>query len=485
MVALDDLTSQNFLSGGFALGILIHILVFRRGEWDHLASRIVACFFWLYVMSIAAGIYRLPGGNDHPWLVIKGISALFGVLIAGLFASMLSYRAFFHPLRHVPGPFLARLSSAYPTSLAVKKLQFFEEARRLHETYGDFVRIALRLYEPRVRHYTDQTLAVVDAAKGSPVDVAKEFNLYSFDVMGNLAFGKDFEMIKSRELHPAMELLHSTMQLAGGFSYMVWMFLLARKVPGLASAYNDFKDWLSWQLRERMENEPKVPDVLSPILKQYRSLAEPTKQDKLNIEGDTMLIVVAGSDTTAASLTCLFLELAINSDQYKILQAEVDEYVSERQDLDQVALAKLPHLQACIDESLRLHPAVPSGVQRQTPVQGLQIGETFVAGNALLTDHVDERVYVYPDRFVPQRWTSKPELIKDDGVYAPFLIGRYACAGKQLALMEMRTVVVEVARRYDIRLADGQTPEAFSENLVDGFTLTCPKLELVFTPRSN
>ncbi|KAF4463686.1 cytochrome P450 [Fusarium albosuccineum] len=384
MVALDDLTSQNFLSGGFALGIIIHILVFRRGEWDHLASRIVACFFCLYVASIAASIYRLPDGHDHPWLVIKGISGLFGVLIAGLFASMLSYRAFFHPLRHVPGPFLARLSSAYPTSLAVKKLQFFEEARRLHETYGDFVRIALRLYEPRVRHYTDQALAVIDTAKGAPVDVAKEFNLYSFDVMGNLAFGKDFEMIKSRELHPAMELLHSTMQLAGGFSYMVWMFLLARKVPGLASAYNDFKDWLSLQLRERMENEPKVPDVLSPILKQYRSLAKPTKQDGLNIQADTMLIVVAGSDTTAASLTCLFLELATNHDQYKILQAEVDEYFSERQDLEQVALAKLPHLQACIDESLRLHPAVPSGVQRQTPVQGLRIGETFIAGNALV-----------------------------------------------------------------------------------------------------
>lgn len=77
------------------------------------------------------------------------------------------------------------------------------------------------------------------------------------------------------------------------------------------------------------------------------------------------------SDTTAASLTCLFLELALNPDKYKLLQVEVDKFYSEIEDVDQATLAKLPYMQACIDESLRMHPAVPSGVQRQTPPQGV------------------------------------------------------------------------------------------------------------------
>lgn len=47
-------------------------------------------------------------------------------------------------------------------------------------------------------------------------------------------------------------------------------------------------------------------------------------------------------------------------------------------------LTKLEYLTACINESLRLHPVVPSGVQRITPPQGLQIGTTFVPGETIV-----------------------------------------------------------------------------------------------------
>lgn len=49
--------------------------------------------------------------------------------------------------------------------------------------------------------------------------------------------------------------------------------------------------------------------------------------------------------------------------------------------------------------------------------------------------------------------------------------------------MEIRSVVSRMLWRYDVALAANQTKEAFIEGLVDGFTLACPKLDLVFTPR--
>lgn len=54
---------------------------------------------------------------------------------------VLVYRALFHPLRRNPGPFLARLSGAYPTGLVLKKLHLFKETKRLHCIYGDYVRV--------------------------------------------------------------------------------------------------------------------------------------------------------------------------------------------------------------------------------------------------------------------------------------------------------------------------------------------------------
>lgn len=63
--------------------------------------------------------------------------------------------------------------------------------------------------------------------------------------------------------------------------------------------------------------------------------------------------------------------------------------------------------------------------------------------------------------------------------------GRYSCVGKQLGLMEIRNVTSQIARRYNICLADNQKPKDFFDKVVDGFTLTCPKLELVFTSRKG
>lgn len=59
-------------------------------------------------------------------------------------------------------------------------------------------------------------------------------------------------------------------------------------------------------------------------------------------------------------------------------------YFSDREHADHTSLSNLIHLNAVIDESLRLHPPVPSGLQRVTPPQGLMVGGTFIPGNTIV-----------------------------------------------------------------------------------------------------
>jgi len=129
------------------------------------------------------------------------------------------------------------------------------------------------------------------------------------------------------------------------------------------------------------------------------------------------------------------------------LRRELDPYFASEK-IDYVSLSKLKHLDAVINEAMRLHPAVPSGVQRQTPPEGLLIGNTFIPGNTImkvplhtvfrgmfrsnasphpfvsLTLDPDSRSFDRPLEFIPERWTTRPELTKDASVFTPFSTGK-------------------------------------------------------------
>ena len=84
------------------------------------------------------------------------------------------------------------------------------------------------------------------------------------------------------------------------------------------------------------------------------------------------------------SLQALFYELSNHQNAQKKLKQEIDEYFVQHDEADPVLLAKMGHLQACINEALRLWPPVPSGTQRITPPEGIHVGDAFIPGNTLV-----------------------------------------------------------------------------------------------------
>jgi cytochrome P450 len=166
-------------------------------------------------------------------------------------------------------------------------------------------------------------------------------------------------------------------------------------------------------------------------------------------EAHTFLLLTVLSDTTAATLTNMFFHLALDQK----LASQVQESLDQLPDLANDKLDSIDLLDAIINETLRLHPPTPSGLQRITPTEGLNIGEIYVPGNVIVqvplhtvfrgvslgatsgmmlmasfywkvTDpQVDKRVFELPNDFIPQRWTKRRELIKDESVFVPFSTG--------------------------------------------------------------
>ncbi|KAF5595325.1 pisatin demethylase cytochrome P450 [Fusarium pseudocircinatum] len=198
------------------------------------------------------------------------------------------------------------------------------------------------------------------------------------------------------------------------------------------------------------------------------------------------------SDTTSVTLICLFYLLATNKDACTRLQEEIDDLFSSFSQPNHSSFSKLTYLQACIDETLRLFPPVPSGLQRMTPAEGLRVGDTLIPGDTIVTVpsyalYREERYFTAPNDFIPERWTTKPEMVKGDSVFAPFSVGRYACVGKQLGLMEVGYATCMILHCFDICLAREATTSksAFLNGLRDHFTLDAPQLEVVLTARQD
>lgn len=201
-------------------------------------------------------------------------------------------------------------------------------------------------------------------------------------------------------------------------------------------------------------------------------------------------LTLIDSDTVSITMTGILYYLMCHSDyQVKLLQ----EFLSaerERGVLTAGQLASLPLLNGVIKETLRLHYPGPSGFPRITPPEGVQIGDTFIPGGVhvkvpIYTVYRDSRNFAQPEAFIPERWTTKKELVLQPQAFAPFLIGPYNCVGKQLALIQIRLVTYKILRVFEVLPLSQQELVHYWNHRADGFNLGLGPLKTMFKHRTR
>lgn len=99
----------------------------------------------------------------------------------------------------------------------------------------------------------------------------------------------------------------------------------------------------------------------------------------------------------------------------------------------------------------------------------------------------DSRAFVRPNEFIPERWTSQPDLILRKDAFVPFSYGVYNCAGKPLAMMQLRMVTAMVVKKFELSFAPGKEEdcERYIQDQADCFTLHIHSLPLIMKERDN
>jgi cytochrome P450 len=174
--------------------------------------------------------------------------------------------------------------------------------------------------------------------------------------------------------------------------------------------------------------------------------------------GESLLQVIAGTDTSAATIRFVLLHLMSAPPCYQRLQAEIDTATAAGQistPIQDSEARRLPYLQAVIREGLRIAPPATGLFSKTVPRGGDVLNGIFVPGGTQIGScacGIQRSRAIYGDDadvFRPERWleaegerlarmTSSVDLV--------FHYGRFQCLGKSVVLMELNKIYVEVSR---------------------------------------
>ncbi|KAH9971364.1 high nitrogen upregulated cytochrome P450 monooxygenase 2, partial [Lactifluus volemus] len=358
-----------------------------------------------------------------------------------------------------------------------------------------FSSAALKEYEVIVAKRSRQLVSCLEdnvrgsGQKAAVLDMAAWMSYFTTDLMGDMTFGGGFELMRAGgDVDGIWALFESSIRyvrtvVVGHIPYMQpvvnAIMKLTRATAGRRRSPRLLRTFGKERALKRLQMGANRKDLFY-----YLSGEDLPESERPSIDAvaqDGALAILAGSDTASSALTAIIYYLLCNPAVYERLQDEVDvAFPSEEEPLDMTRLSCMEWLNGCINEGLRLQPPVPSGSQRSlgkgkgSRVLGkLVIPEETQVFLHTYSIHRDPRYFYTPEEFLPERWFSTDALTREHNTAAffPFSYGPAICAGKHLALMEMRMVLCWVLRRFRFSKAPDFSYEEWEEKIQDWFVV--------------
>tara|TARA_R110002060_G_scaffold22499_1_gene30485 strand:+ start:3178 stop:3930 length:753 start_codon:yes stop_codon:yes gene_type:complete len=206
-----------------------------------------------------------------------------------------------------------------------------------------------------------------------------------------------------------------------------------------------------------MKSQSQRKDLLGRLLQELDQ-GQDSKGNALDIKDiqtEAFGFIVAGSHTTAATITLLLWHLFHNQDSLQRLQNEI---MTVKRQGDNLCYAysdvvNLPYLQACVTENLRISPVFVLPLMRVVPPGGKTIAGEFVppGTDVSICNHVLHRDASEfgdnLDKFIPERWLE--ESNNSSQYLMSFGSGHRACLGRNIVTTEIYKVVASLFSRYN------------------------------------
>ncbi|KAL3514401.1 hypothetical protein ACH5RR_027118 [Cinchona calisaya] len=188
---------------------------------------------------------------------------------------------------------------------------------------------------------------------------------------------------------------------------------------------------------------------------------EPEYYTEELIKNLMLVLLQAGSDTTASTMEWALAYLLDNPDILKKAQAEIDQQVGQDRFISESDLPQLPYLRCIINETTRMQPATPLLMPHKSSEDCIVGGYQIPRGTVLFVNvwgiQHNPRYWHNPEKFMPERFESFLGGKEDFNFkFLPFGSGRRGCPGNNLAIHVLGLALGSLIQCFNWGTKDGK-----------------------------
>jgi len=334
---------------------------------------------------------------------------------------------------------LDRVKILLGNGIMVSEGGFWRRQRRMMQPL--FHRRVIQNFARVIDDANEQMLARWDrlAADGEPVDVTDETSELALGIILNALFGEDLDWLTER---------------MGGNPFAMVTQMPERNLQ-FAYRFRSLTRLVRELIARRREGAEEHADYVA-MLMAARDKETGAQMDERELVDEIMTLVVAGHETTAASLNMTWYLLSQHPEAESRLHAEVDARPRggpmSYQDAEDLAWTQM-----VLKEALRLYP--PGWLLTRRPLEPDRLGGYDIpAGTDVLLSpyfvHRHPDHWGEPEAFRPERFTPEAIEARHKFAYFPFAVGPRHCIGENFAMFEMTVHLARTAQRFRLHYLD-------------------------------
>ncbi|XP_043209915.1 methyl farnesoate epoxidase-like [Amphibalanus amphitrite] len=324
-----------------------------------------------------------------------------------------------------------------------------------------------RSMETHISREYQELAQQLTSSGGKDVNVDGLFMLPAFNVIWRLIAGRRYRLQDAR-MQRMFGLVREFVQRCGPLcpvNLAPWLRFVSPRWSGFA-AVRDHRDALMTLFDELLdEHRVKVAGggegSDADLVTRYLAEHEGDRAAELNLVFILMDLFIAGSETTASSLSWALLFMVREPEVQRRVQRELDAVVGRHRLPSLEHQASLPYTEATLNEVARLATVTPVALAHNASFTETSIaGYRVPLGSMVLFDlhhiHTDPAYWKDPETFRPERFLTPSGQLRKEDHLLPFGTGKRQCIGEPVARMELFLFFSRLLHQFQLEpTADG------------------------------